>query len=81
MKPTVPEALPLAQAIYARHAGGCCFHILLDDGNCDRSDIAFCCEWAREKGHPDCIALAEKMQHMSPTQARKLASRAHGMYA
>jgi hypothetical protein len=75
MKPTVPEVLPLVDAVYARHCAGCCFHVVLDDWNIEKHFIDSACDWAMERGHEDCMALAEKMRHMTPTQVRKLAAR------
>jgi hypothetical protein len=74
-KPTVPEVLPLVQALYARWDGGagCCMHILLDDTNVDDDSARFCLQRARETGHPDCLALGELLVRMSKTQRRKLA--------
>lgn len=72
MKPTIPEVLPLARAVYVKSSVGCCLHIVLDDGNVDNGSVAHCMEWAREQGHPDCLELAELLATMSKTQRRKL---------
>lgn len=72
MKPTVPEVLPLARAVYARNLAGCCLHVVLDDGNVADSFAWACLLDARAAGHADCIALAEAVAQMSPTQRRKL---------
>jgi hypothetical protein len=72
-KPTVPEVLPLVQTVYARNEAGCCLHILLDDGNIKDNHAEFCLKYAREHGHADCIALAEKLVLMTQSQRWKLA--------
>lgn len=74
MKPTVPEVMPLVEALYRTDRGvcGCCLHIILDDGNCEQSHADFCLGYAREHGHPDCITLAKKLVQMSDTQRRKI---------
>jgi len=64
--------IPLLKIIYARHAAGCCLHILTDDGNVRDSDAAFCLETARQHGHQDCVAAAEKLVQMTQTQRRKI---------
>jgi hypothetical protein len=76
VKPTVPDVLPLANAVYARPGGGagCCLHIVLDDGNIQDDHVAFCLNKARERGHLECIACAEKLLLMSKTQRKKIAS-------
>jgi hypothetical protein len=76
-KPTVPDVLPLVNAVYARHCAGCCLHILTDDGNVDNDHAAFCLTSAQERGHADCLAAAEMLVQMSRTQRRKV-YRTHG---
>jgi hypothetical protein len=74
------EAIPLAQAVYRRHAAGCCAHIITDDGNVEQDHADWTLTYAREKGHPDCIALCEVLARMSQTQRQKLyASRTYGL--
>lgn len=72
MKPTVPDVLPLVRAVYARHCAGCCLHILTDDGNVCQDDADYCLQRAQETGHADCLAAAELLVQMSPTQRRKV---------
>ena len=76
MKPTVPEVLPLVQALYARHSAGCCWHIVLDDGNVEDSSVAWVIkDWLPSKDpreHAECFALAEVLPKMSLTQRLKL---------
>lgn len=62
----------LLDRIYARHAAGCCLHIVTDDGNVRDSDIAFCLNVAREHGHADCIEAAELLATFSKTRRRKV---------
>ena len=71
-KPTILEVLPLVQAVYARHCAGCCLHIVTDDGNVDQGCAEFCLEQARKSGHVDCLAAAEQLVLMSPTQRKKI---------
>jgi hypothetical protein len=74
-RPTVPEAIPLARAIYARPdgAGGCCLHIVLDDFNVDQDSVDHCLARALERGHEDCSALAAMLVRMTKTQRLKVA--------
>lgn len=72
MKPSVDTVLPTAQAIYDRSCTGCCLHIVLDDGNVKDSHVQFCIDYAIEKGHEDCEALARQLLLMSRTQRLKL---------
>lgn len=69
---TVGDVLPHAQAIYARHPMGCCVHLVLDDGNVRESDVEFCCTYALEQEHADCLAVALALRRMSKTQRLKL---------
>jgi hypothetical protein len=50
---------------------GCCLHVVLDDGNLDNDSVAFCQRWARNKGHDECIAVADLLARMSRTQRTK----------
>jgi hypothetical protein len=78
-RPTVPDVLPLIRAIYAKPEGvcGCCLHIVTDDYNCEQSSIDYCLEYARERGHQDCIRLAEMLSAMTITQRTKAARTWH----
>lgn len=69
---TVHDVFPYAQAIYDRSCVGCCVHIVLDDQNVRESDVEFCCEYALENGHADCLAVALALRRMSKTQRLKL---------
>lgn len=75
-RPKVPDLVPLLEAVYARPSGaaGCCLHVLTDDGNW--GSAAFCLEWARKAGHPECIAAAEMAVHMSESQIARATRRA-----
>lgn len=74
MKPTLPEVLPLVEALYARNSVGCCLHIVLDDGNVEGGSVEFCIDQAMERGHKECEELARMLTLMSKTQRRKLAN-------
>jgi hypothetical protein len=76
-RPTVPEVLPLAQAVYRRSSVGCCLHILLDDYNVQSCDAQYCLDAARRAGHADCLAVAEALMRMTATQRLRLAKRVH----
>lgn len=67
-RPKVPDLVPLIQAVYRRHAAGCCLHVVTDDRNLERSNVEFVLDWARRAGHPDCVAAAEMMQRMTRSQ-------------
>lgn len=72
IKPTVPQVLPLARALYRRHSAGCCLHVVLDDGNTEASMLSGTEQRARELGHDDCAQLAALLAKMSRTQRRKI---------
>ena len=69
------RARELHRSIYGRHPCGCCWHIVLDDGNVDASSIAFCVAMAKEEGHPDCLELADLAPMLSRTQWNSLGRR------
>jgi hypothetical protein len=77
-KPTVPEVLPLVRAIYARHPAGCCWHIVLDDGNIDDDSVRWCVEnllrheCLDDPDGGECLLLGLYMPLLSKTQRRKL---------
>jgi hypothetical protein len=77
MKPTVPEVLPIVRELYARHSAGCCWHVVLDNGNVHRDfvlstahDILVGGNWPCRSDA--CRRLAELLPEMSTTQIRKL---------
>lgn len=73
-KPTVPDVLPIVKALYKRHSAGCCWHVVLDDGNTGKDSVAWCAEYARSHPceGPECRQLAELLPLMSVTQVTKL---------
>lgn len=71
-KPTVPEVLPLVQALYSRSSVGCCLHVVLDDGNVEDVFVRHCLEFARQEGCGECERLAGLLTQMSRTQRTKL---------
>jgi hypothetical protein len=75
VKPTVPEVAPIVRSLYARHGGGCCWHIVLDDGNVDDAHVSWVVnEWMPQtacKG-VECRQLAELIPKMSRTQRLRL---------
>lgn len=70
--PNIRTLQPLAQLIYNRHSGGCCLHIVLDDGNVDNDHVEFCLKEASVNEHQDCFALAVLLRECSRTQRIKL---------
>ena len=72
MKPTVPDVLPLVHKLYERSPTGCCFHIVFDDGNCNRESVEFCRSAAYTNRCPGCVELGDKLLRMSVTQVKKL---------
>ncbi len=72
-RPTVPDVMPLVQAVYARHAAGCCLHVMIDDGNVADVFATGALVEAYARGHADCIAAAEILAQMTTTQRRKVA--------
>lgn len=65
-------AKTLVKSIYARHSAGCCWHVVLDDGNTERAIIGHTAEMAGECGYVDCKALGELASLLSCTQFGKL---------
>lgn len=74
-RPTVPEVLPRAIAIYASPGGsvGGHLHVVLEDLNCHPGFLEGCVEWAREDGCRACEELAYLLSAMSRTQISKVA--------
>lgn len=71
-RPRVPDVLPLVRAIYERHCAGCCLHVVTDDGNVEQCMADACVEYARERGHVDCLQAAEMLAAMTPTQRHRV---------
>ena len=79
-KPTVPEVMPLVHSVYRRHSAGCCWHVVLDDGNVGQTTVSWCAEQIKQGkphwcGNLDCWQLADLLPRMSRTQVAKLAGR------
>lgn len=55
---TADDIAPLTDRVYAGNGGGCCLHIMLEDGNLTDEDVAWCLNRAVEKRHPICYAVA-----------------------
>lgn len=72
------RAVELAAAIYERHPAGCCWHIVLDDGNYKDSDVKACRRWAAQAKHADCKELGPLLARMSRSQRNKVS---RGLYA
>lgn len=53
------------KSIYARHAAGCCLHLVLDDLNTDDASVQLCFNTAFEERHIDCIVAAALLKTMS----------------
>lgn len=70
---TVPEIAPLVHALYKRNAVGCCWHVVLDDGNVHDDHVAACVA-DLDRSHDDCVALAVPLTEASRTQRTKLSS-------
>lgn len=64
------EVFPLVEFLYFLKPAGCCWHVMLDDGNLDC--VEGCARSATKSGHPECVALVEPLLKMSITQRRKL---------
>jgi hypothetical protein len=73
-KPTVPEVLPIVKELYKKHAVGCCWHIVLDDGNTGKDSVIWCANYVKECSctNDECSMLAELLPKMSRTQVTKL---------
>lgn len=71
------EMQPIIRRIYDRSPAGCCWHIVLADGNVDDDDVEFCVKYAAESDHcetpEDCRALGPLMTIASRTQRTKAA--------
>lgn len=74
-RPTVPEVLPLARVVYARHCAGCCAHVILDDYNAEQIWADLSLETAQKRQHADCIALCAALAQMTATQRLQVAKR------
>ena len=79
-RPTITTVLPLVLRLYREedpcslNAGGVGghMHIVLDDGNVERSNVEFCINAARKDHCTTCLTIGELMLRMSPTQRAKL---------
>ena len=73
-KPTVPEVLPLVVTYYSipGNSVGGIFHIVLDDGNVDDSDVEYCLNLAKKREDKESIKIGEILLRMSRAQRKKL---------
>jgi hypothetical protein len=65
------EMQPLVKAIYARHGAGCCWHVVLDDGNVGDDSVRFCIQEAQRNNCDCCKLLIPLMLRASRTQRLK----------
>lgn len=75
VKPTVPEVLPLVQSLYRKHSAGCCWHVVLDDGNTEKVFVEVSARNVTRwpcKHNEECNKLAKLLPLMSRTQLTKL---------
>lgn len=82
-KPTIPDVAPFIEMYYrlpGNSVGGS-LHIVLDDGNIDRSFVEYCKEYALEKQDYFGAALANILLRMSLTQRKKLSRKSWGPFA
>ena len=63
------RAIEIGKRLYD-DACGCCFHIVLSDGNFNRHSVDFCSKYAKEKGHLECLDLASYLQGKTNGQIR-----------
>jgi hypothetical protein len=52
----IEEAVRLARLVYAEHKAGGALHIMLDDGNLEDDDLAFCAGQVETQAERDCLA-------------------------
>lgn len=67
-RPTAAEVAPLILDVWAQGRGGCCCHVIVDDGNSNSAE--FCLDYCDPK-HLRCLALALHFCAMTPTQIGK----------
>ena len=75
------DLVPILRRIYATHLAGCCWHVVIDDGNLEADYVASCAERARQNAethddgsdHAACVELADALGsgRYSRTQLRK----------
>jgi hypothetical protein len=72
-RPTAAEVSLLIRTVYAKPRGGagCCMHSVTDDHNISDRAVAYTLEYARSRGHADCIACLEALAGCTTTQRRK----------
>lgn len=71
-KPTLPDVLPRVRAYR-----GDSLHVVLDDQNVSDMDVAFCRDYAAERGDAEGVALAETLLAMSRSQRLRLCRLRH----
>jgi hypothetical protein len=72
-RPQTPMVMALIRDYYAKEgneAGGL-LHVVLDDGNLERSHIEYCAERAFAEGDEDGFRIACMLLSMTPTQRRR----------
>lgn len=64
-------AYAVVAAHMKRHPEGCCWHLVLADGNVDDGSVAFCAEEATQEAHEACMALIGPLTRMTRTQRKR----------
>lgn len=69
------ELTPVIHGIYARSPVGCCWHVVLDDGNTDPGSVQFCYGYAVGRECEGCILAGSFFMRASRTQLAKAIAR------
>lgn len=75
-KPVLNDVMPIVRSLFDWHAAGCCWHVVLDDGNLSDYFVDQCCKGVDPR-HEYCVALARVLPLMSKTQRKLLYLRHH----
>ena len=67
----VLKAQKLIDDLYDRHAVGCCFHIVTDDGNVEDRHVHLCTRIATDKNCSGCLELAHVLVLMTEESRAK----------
>lgn len=70
-------ALGFILEIYRYHSAGCCWHIVLDDGNCEQGNVDFCRGVASKEQHMACMLLGGILADKTRGEVRAIVDKAH----
>ncbi len=74
---TIDTVIAQCRKVYKKQSGGCCLHIVLDDGNIGFDSVQWCKEYASEKKCRICVKCCDMLAELTEDQRQELYCKLH----